>query len=287
MIGDSIQEPSFIETWIINRLLSNNGDDPVDVNLPNRPIGTFIKCVALLRRRFDIDIERAVSLVSATEGDLIEGVPRSHAMALRYELRLLGADLVLEPDRADSTDAPVTTDPGARSVAELGLSDRPRDCLLRAGVITVTDLISRSTADLLSITNFGEKSLAEVVEALAQRGLALRGERSPDGQPPNEAWLAAIGLGDLAAADRASLLEVAHAELQTRGGSTLMKRMTVDEVDIFDAANELNDDTAAAVLDEVVPDRLEIIVATLDDLRSELLAAKEMIIRELAPNPHS
>ena len=287
VIGDSIQEPSFIETWIINRLLSNNGDDPVDVNLPNRPIGTFIKCVALLRRRFDIDIERAVSLVSATEGDLIEGVPRSHAMALRYELRLLGADLVLEPDRADSTDAPVTTDPGARSVAELGLSDRPRDCLLRAGVITVTDLISRSTADLLSITNFGEKSLAEVVEALAQRGLALRGERSPDGQPPNEAWLAAIGLGDLAAADRASLLEVARAELQTRGGSTLMKRMTVDEVDIFDAANELNDDTAAAVLDEVVPDRLEIIVATLDDLRSELLAAKEMIIRELAPNPHS
>jgi DNA-directed RNA polymerase subunit alpha len=59
-------------------------------------------------------------------------------------------------------------------IEELELTERPRNCLKRASINTIGDLIERTPEDLLSITNFGQKSLDEVVERLAQRGLELR-----------------------------------------------------------------------------------------------------------------
>ncbi len=59
-------------------------------------------------------------------------------------------------------------------IEELELSERPRNCLKRAQINTIGELVSRSLDDLLGITNFGQKSLDEVIQRLDERGLSLR-----------------------------------------------------------------------------------------------------------------
>ena len=62
----------------------------------------------------------------------------------------------------------------ALPIEDLDLSERPRNCLKRAQVNTVGELVERTADDLLAITNFGQKSLDEVLQKLDERGLALR-----------------------------------------------------------------------------------------------------------------
>ena len=59
-------------------------------------------------------------------------------------------------------------------IEDLDLSERPRNCLKRAQVNTIGELVARSGDDLLAITNFGQKSLDEVLQRLDERGLFLR-----------------------------------------------------------------------------------------------------------------
>ena len=60
-------------------------------------------------------------------------------------------------------------------IEELDLSERPRNCLKRAQVNTIGELVQRTEDELLAITNFGQKSLDEVIQRLDERGLSLRG----------------------------------------------------------------------------------------------------------------
>ncbi|MGA2469690.1 MAG: DNA-directed RNA polymerase subunit alpha [Solirubrobacteraceae bacterium] len=59
-------------------------------------------------------------------------------------------------------------------IEELELGVRSYNCLKRAGIQTVGDLISKSEAELNAIPNFGKKSIDEVIETLDARGLNLR-----------------------------------------------------------------------------------------------------------------
>jgi DNA-directed RNA polymerase subunit alpha len=59
-------------------------------------------------------------------------------------------------------------------IEDLDLSERPRNCLKRAQINTVGELVLKTEDDLLAITNFGQKSLDEVLQKLDERGLALR-----------------------------------------------------------------------------------------------------------------
>jgi DNA-directed RNA polymerase subunit alpha len=59
-------------------------------------------------------------------------------------------------------------------IEDLDLSERPRNCLKRAQVDTIGQLLEKTDDDLLAVTNFGQKSLDEVIEKLDERGLALR-----------------------------------------------------------------------------------------------------------------
>ena len=52
------------------------------------------------------------------------------------------------------------------STAEIGLTVRTTNCLEEKGIFTVRDLLQTTRADLLSISNFGEKTLEEVYLAL-------------------------------------------------------------------------------------------------------------------------
>jgi DNA-directed RNA polymerase subunit alpha len=52
------------------------------------------------------------------------------------------------------------------STAEIGLTVRTTNCLEDRGIFTVSDLLGCTRDDLLSISNFGEKTLEEVYKAL-------------------------------------------------------------------------------------------------------------------------
>ncbi|MEO8091236.1 MAG: DNA-directed RNA polymerase subunit alpha [bacterium] len=63
-----------------------------------------------------------------------------------------------------------------RMIEELEIGVRAYNCLKRAGVQTVGDLVQRSESELNAIPNFGKRSTDEVKEALTALGLSLRDE---------------------------------------------------------------------------------------------------------------
>lgn len=56
------------------------------------------------------------------------------------------------------------------STAEIGLQVRTTNCLEEKGIFTVRQLLQASPETLLSIANFGEKTLEEVYQALEKVG---------------------------------------------------------------------------------------------------------------------
>src|SRR5665213_3918346 len=62
-----------------------------------------------------------------------------------------------------------------KPIEDLDLTERPRNCLKRAQINTIGALLLRTPEELLEITNFGQKSLDEVIEKLDERGLVLAG----------------------------------------------------------------------------------------------------------------
>ena len=59
-------------------------------------------------------------------------------------------------------------------IEALDLSERPRNCLRRAQIQTVGELVDQTADELLNITNFGQKILDEVAAKLDELGLSLR-----------------------------------------------------------------------------------------------------------------
>ncbi|MGB9886577.1 MAG: DNA-directed RNA polymerase subunit alpha [Moorellales bacterium] len=60
------------------------------------------------------------------------------------------------------------------SIEDLDLSVRSYNCLKRAGINTVQELIQRTEEDMMKVRNLGKKSLEEVQQKLAELGLSLR-----------------------------------------------------------------------------------------------------------------
>ncbi len=58
------------------------------------------------------------------------------------------------------------------STAEIGLTVRTTNCLEEKGIFTVRDLLNTTRAELLSISNFGEKTLEEVYKSLDKIGFS-------------------------------------------------------------------------------------------------------------------
>jgi DNA-directed RNA polymerase subunit alpha len=86
-------------------------------------------------------------------------------------------DLTLE---AIQEDYPEDLDPTSQiPIEELQLSVRAYNCLKRAQINSVADLLDYSQEDLLEIKNFGQKSAEEVIEALQKRlGITLPLEKA-------------------------------------------------------------------------------------------------------------
>ena len=138
---------------------------------------------ARVGQRTDFD---KLSLEIETDGSLEPGV------ALREAAEILIKSLAIFTD-ADRVDELTSRDgagaaeengaggmPGLegddRLIEELEIGVRAYNCLKRAGIQTVGDLVQKSESELNAIPNFGKRSTDEVVEALNSLGLSLRGE---------------------------------------------------------------------------------------------------------------
>ena len=60
------------------------------------------------------------------------------------------------------------------NIEDLDLSVRSYNCLKRAGINTVEELVQRDEDEMMKVRNLGRKSLEEVQQKLAQLGLSLR-----------------------------------------------------------------------------------------------------------------
>jgi DNA-directed RNA polymerase subunit alpha len=103
----------------------------------------------------------ALASAGATLGNLVGLVADMSEEQVGLELGEVSPTLATSPD----LELPIE---------ELDLSERPRNCLKRARVDTIGQLVMKTEDDLLAITNFGQKSLDEVIVKLDERGLSLR-----------------------------------------------------------------------------------------------------------------
>ena len=93
------------------------------------------------------------------------------------------------PLRTTDTRAKDIADKLEMSTAEIGLTVRTTNCLEERGIFTVNDLLHCTREDLLSISNFGEKTLEEVYKALEGIGFRRDGQEEASGTPPQHSPL--------------------------------------------------------------------------------------------------
>jgi len=112
-----------------------------------------------------------------TDGSLTPQEALSQAANILVDLFNPLKDITFEPKGQDDfpDEDPISQIP----IEELQLSVRAYNCLKRAQINSVADLLDYSQEDLLEIKNFGQKSAEEVIEALQQRlGITLPQEKS-------------------------------------------------------------------------------------------------------------
>ncbi len=144
------------------------------------PVRRVSVSVEPVRVEMSTDFDRAV-LEIETDGSMS---PRdclaSSGATLRALIQLV-EEMSDEPEGLTLGEAPAAASGSPDldlPIEDLDLSERPRNCLKRAQVNSVGELLQKTEDDLLAITNFGQKSLDEVIVKLDERGLSLRGSRS-------------------------------------------------------------------------------------------------------------
>jgi DNA-directed RNA polymerase subunit alpha len=111
--------------------------------------------------------QEAVSSAGKTLGELM-GLFAVVGEGIGLEL----GDVVTSESSSPDLDLPIEA---------LDLSERPRNCLRRAQIQTVGELVLKTEDDLLNITNFGQKSLEEVIAKLDELGLSLTASADTEG----------------------------------------------------------------------------------------------------------
>lgn len=155
----------------------NNTIGVIPVDAIFSPVRRVTFLVEPTRVEMDTNYDRLVLDVE-TDGSIAPRDAVASAGDTLAKLVQLVAEMSDEPPTLElgETSATMASSPELEMpIEDLDLSERPRNCLKRAQVNTVGELLRKSEDDLLAITNFGQKSLDEVKEKLNERGLALRG----------------------------------------------------------------------------------------------------------------
>ena len=148
------------------------------------PISDFELSVRSRNCLKKMNIHTLGDLLHTTEHELLSyknfGETSLNEIKIMLRQKNLRLGQLLEQEPQASAPGPAGSlpsgDPGLlnRLVGELELSVRARKCLQRLGIITLADLASKTEAELLSSKNFGETSLQEVKQRLAEHGHSLR-----------------------------------------------------------------------------------------------------------------
>ena len=128
-------------------------------------------------RRVSFNVEAARVEQSTNYDRLVLDIQTDGSISPRDSLASAGATLrSIVPEGLELAEATATASGSPDldlPIEDLELSERPRNCLKRAQVNTIGELLEKSIDDLLAITNFGQKSLDEVAQKLDERGLSL------------------------------------------------------------------------------------------------------------------
>ncbi len=159
-----------------NKVSTTVGQIPVDsIFSPVRRVSFEVEPT---RVEQSTDFDR-LTLEIETDGSISPREALASAGGTLRNLIQLVEEMSEEPQSLELTEV-VTGTAGSPDlelgIEDLELSERPNNCLKRAQIHTIGELILKSEADLLSITNFGQKSLDEIIEKLDERGhqLALK-----------------------------------------------------------------------------------------------------------------
>ena len=148
------------------------------------PVRRFVYEVESARVEQRTDLDRLVINIE-TDGTVApEAVLMQGADLLRDHLcELVDQEEVSERSMAPA--APPMPDPVLMQlVDDLELTVRSANCLKAESIIYIGDLVQRTEVELLKTPNLGKKSLTEIKDVLAQRGLSL-GMRLTNWPPPN------------------------------------------------------------------------------------------------------
>jgi len=182
------------------------GTIPVDaIFTPMRKVNYIVEPTRVRERT---DLERLVLEVH-TDGTITPRQAVSQAARIVTDHLRLFLDLERQPVRIDKrglSAVPISAKDYERSIEELDLSVRAYNCLKRSGITKIGQILEMSDEELLAVRNFGQKSLDELKEKLAQRGFVLR--------PPSEEGLPmeARGLEEEEEELPVPVPEVYHAE---------------------------------------------------------------------------
>lgn len=143
------------------------------------PVRKVNYTVEATRVGFKTDYERLILEVT-TNGTILPSRAISEAAGILDKFFRHFMDFAIASSHVDDGDRQIPDAhgtlqaPDAR-IEELDFSVRTYNCLKKAQILTIGDLVQFAEADLMQIRNFGKKSLMEVREKLAQLGLSLKG----------------------------------------------------------------------------------------------------------------
>ena len=151
------------ETRAIGRLVLDATFSPV------RRVAYAVEA-ARVEQRTDLD---KLVLEIETNGTIgAEEAVRTAADILSDQLSVFG-DFIPGSGRGESPSAPGVDPVLLRPIDDLELTVRSANCLKAESIYYIGDLIQKTEVELLKTPNLGKKSLTEIKEVLAQRGLSL------------------------------------------------------------------------------------------------------------------
>lgn len=124
----------------------------------------------------NIDFDRLILEVKTNKTVSAKHIVAVAANMLDVQIKLFAdidplGDDDTRPTPNEEHEAPKALD---KTIEELDLSVRSYNCLKRAGIHKVEDLVKKTVDEMLKVRNLGQKSLDEVIKKLAELGLSLR-----------------------------------------------------------------------------------------------------------------
>ena len=131
---------------------------------------------------------------------------------------------------------PVSPEIYQTPIERLELSPRTLNCLKRAHITKVGEVLEMSNEELVKIRNFGEKSLSELKEKLAARGVTLQRdgpqEELPESSGPDLEAEPLEAIAELSPTDIGELMGGDDVPLVVTGGSEDGAELADDDLDV-------------------------------------------------------